>query len=51
MVQWTVLVVDTEVNFINFKFLGIWLSIIELNLGMYLGVPAVLIIGIRKAVF
>jgi hypothetical protein len=28
--------------------LGIGLSVIILNLGMYLGVPAVLIVGIRK---
>jgi hypothetical protein len=28
--------------------LGIGLSVIVLNLGMYLGVPAVVIIGIRK---
>jgi hypothetical protein len=27
------------------------LSVIMLNIGMYLGVPAVLIVGIRKAVF
>jgi hypothetical protein len=31
--------------------LGIGLSVIMLNIGMYLGVPAVLIVGIRKAVF
>jgi len=28
--------------------LGIGLSVIALNLGMYLGVPAVVIIGIKK---
>ena len=28
--------------------LGIGISVIMLNLGMYLGVPAVLIVGIRK---
>jgi len=28
--------------------LGIGISVIALNLGMYLGVPAVVIIGIRK---
>jgi hypothetical protein len=28
--------------------LGLGLSVIMLNLGMYLGVPAVLIVGIRK---
>jgi hypothetical protein len=31
--------------------LGIGISVIALNLGMYLGVPAVLIVGIRKTVF
>jgi hypothetical protein len=28
--------------------LGIGLSIIALNLGMYLGVPAIVVVGIRK---
>ncbi|MFB1007053.1 MAG: peptidylprolyl isomerase, partial [Nitrosopumilus sp.] len=28
--------------------LGLGLSVITLNLGMYLGVPAIVIIGIRK---
>ena len=28
--------------------LGLGLSIIALNLGMYIGIPAVVIIGIRK---
>jgi hypothetical protein len=28
--------------------LGIGLSVIVLNLGMYLGVPAIVIVGIRK---
>ena len=28
--------------------LGIGLSVIALNLGMYLGIPAVVVIGIRK---
>ena len=28
--------------------LGLGLSVIVLNLGMYLGIPAVVIIGIRK---
>jgi hypothetical protein len=40
--------VDIEVNFFNFKFLGIIISVIVLNLGMYLGVPAIVVIGIRK---
>jgi hypothetical protein len=31
--------------------LGLGLSVIMLNLGMYLGVPAVVIVGIRKSVF
>jgi hypothetical protein len=31
--------------------LGLGLSIIMLNIGMYLGVPAVVIVGIRKAIF
>jgi hypothetical protein len=30
------------------KVLGISISVIMLNLGMYLGIPAVLIVGIRK---
>jgi hypothetical protein len=33
------------------KVLGLELSVIALNLGMYLGVPAIVIVGIRKAVF
>ena len=32
----------------EFEVLGMGLSVIMLNVGMYLGVPAVLIIGIRK---
>jgi len=28
--------------------LGIGLSVIALNLGMYLGVPAIVVVGIRK---
>ena len=31
--------------------LGMGLSVIMLNIGMYLGVPAVVIVGIRKAIF
>ena len=31
--------------------LGIGISVIALNLGMYIGVPAIVVIGIRKAVF
>jgi len=31
--------------------LGLGLSVIVLNLGMYLGVPAVLMVGIRKSIF
>jgi hypothetical protein len=31
--------------------LGLGLSVIMLNIGMYLGVPAVVIVGIRKAIF
>ena len=31
--------------------LGIGLSVIMLNIGMYLAVPAVVIVGIRKAIF
>ena len=31
--------------------LGLGLSVIALNLGMYLGVPAVLMVGIRKSIF
>ena len=31
--------------------LGLGISVIALNLGMYLGVPAIVIIGIRKVVF
>ena len=30
--------------------LGLGLSVIMLNIGMYLGVPAVVIVGIRKTV-
>jgi hypothetical protein len=30
--------------------LGIGISVIMLNLGMYLGVPAVMIVGIRKRI-
>ena len=30
--------------------LGIGISVIMLNLGMYLGVPAVMIIGIRRII-
>jgi hypothetical protein len=33
------------------KVLSISISVIMLNLGMCLGIPAVLIVGIRKAVF
>ena len=28
--------------------LGLWLSVIALNLGMYLGLPAIIIFGIKK---
>ena len=31
--------------------LGIGLSVIALNLGMYLGVPAVVIVGIKRRIF
>ena len=31
--------------------LGLGLSVIALNLGMYIAVPAIVVIGIRKAVF
>ena len=31
--------------------LGLGISVIALNLAMYLGVPAVVVVGIRKAVF
>jgi uncharacterized oligopeptide transporter (OPT) family protein len=31
--------------------LGLGLSVIALNLGMYLGIPAVVIIGIRRTIF
>ena len=31
--------------------LGIGLSVIMLNIGMYLGVPSIVVVGIRKAVF
>ena len=30
------------------KVLGIGISVIMLNLGMYLGVPAIVVVGIRK---
>jgi hypothetical protein len=30
--------------------LGMGLSVIMLNLGMYLGVPAIVIVGIRKRI-
>jgi hypothetical protein len=30
--------------------LGIGISVIMLNLGMYLGVPAIVVIGIRKRI-
>ena len=30
--------------------LGLGLSVIALNLGMYLGVPAIVIVGIRKRI-
>ena len=30
--------------------LGLGLSVIMLNIGMYLGVPAVVIVGIRKRI-
>ena len=32
----------------NSEVLGLGLSVIALNLGMYLGVPAIVVIGIRK---
>ena len=35
----------------EFEVLGLGLSVIALNLGMYLGVPAVVIFGIRKITF
>jgi hypothetical protein len=31
--------------------LSIGLSVIALNLGMYLGIPAIVVIGIRKSIF
>ena len=31
--------------------LGLGLSVIALNLGMYLGVPAIVIVGIRRTIF
>jgi len=31
--------------------ISLGISVIMLNIGMYLGVPAVLIVGIRKAIF
>ena len=33
------------------EILSIGISVIVLNLGMYLGVPAIAIVGIRKIVF
>ena len=30
--------------------LGLGLSVIMLNLGMYLGVPAIVVVGIRKRI-
>jgi len=30
--------------------LGIGISVIMLNLGMYLGIPAIVVIGIRKRI-
>jgi hypothetical protein len=30
--------------------LGLGLSVIALNLGMYLGIPAIVIVGIRKRI-
>ena len=32
----------------NSEVLGLGLSVIALNLGIYLGVPAIVVIGIRK---
>ena len=34
----------------NSEVLGLGLSVIALNLGMYLGVPAIVVIGIRKEI-
>ena len=31
--------------------LGIGISVIALNLGMYLGIPAIVVVGIRKSIF
>ena len=31
--------------------LGLGLSVIALNLAMYLGVPAIVVVGIRKTIF
>ena len=31
--------------------LGLGLSVIALNLGMYLGVPAIVVVGIRRTIF
>ena len=31
--------------------LGIGISVIMLNLGMYLGIPAIVVVGIRKSIF
>ena len=31
--------------------LGLGISVIALNLGMYLGIPAIVVVGIRKAIF
>jgi hypothetical protein len=33
------------------KVLGLGLSVITLNLGTYLGVPDIVVVGIRKSVF
>ena len=33
------------------KVLGMGLSVIMLNLGMYLGVPAIVVVGIRRTIF
>jgi hypothetical protein len=38
------------VNGNYWELLGLGLSVITLNLGMYLGVPAVVIVGIRKRI-
>ena len=31
--------------------LGLGISVIMLNIGMYLGVPAVVVVGIRRTIF